>query len=222
MRRLDQDGDGKLSFSEFYDAVNLSRPLIKTPQISYSYYRSSPSPSLRVRNYSPPEVKTARPILYSSTLATRTSLYESPPRASLYESSLRGRDINSGRGSGLTHPNEYSPLRGAIQITREHPSKVQKMEEPPMQSPSFGQTQEETKEEKVEMTENIGPMRVEENEAEGPSGGEEYEDKQNDEGETPSNQVEEAEPRQDEKQEEEAIPQEEEGGDQPVEVNIEV
>ena len=84
-----------------------------------------------------------------------------------------------GRGSGLTHPHEYSPLRGAIQVTREHPSKVLRTEEPPLSSPSFGQQQqpgEELKEVKTETDENIGPMRVEDNEAGGPSGEDEKEE----------------------------------------------
>ncbi len=114
MRRLDQDGDGKLSFSEFYDAVNPSRPHLKSPDRSYAYKRTSPSPSLRLRNYSPPLAR-AKPLLSTST-AAHMSLYESPPRRSYFDSPARGsRDLSSGNAN--IQPKEYSPLRG-FQATR--------------------------------------------------------------------------------------------------------
>ena len=63
-------------------------------------------------------------------------------------------------------------------MTREHPSKVLRTEEPPLSSPSFGQQHaaEELKEVKIETEENVGPMRVEGDEAGGPSGEDEKEE----------------------------------------------
>ena len=101
MRRLDQDGDGKLSFSEFYDAVNVTRPLLRSPPPVSSSQRSI-SPARR----SPP-ISHARPLLYSSP-HSRVSMSPPPRRAyHHYDSPPVQR--------------EYSPLRGQLAVIRQHP-----------------------------------------------------------------------------------------------------